>query len=170
MFSIANPKMFRLNVSKKLNVILKNENKSINLEKGIFNYSLKEASLRSLLKKWDNKFFVQIYIDRLKTIHINLKNEYLLALVSSDGFKSHEIAFMSHHEMQPSRWKELIEKKQKTDKMKFENSMEASTDTFTCRKCKSKKCTYYAMQCRSADEPMTLFVTCIDCGQRFKTQ
>ena len=46
--------------------------------------------------------------------------------------------------------------------------MEAVTDSFTCRKCRSKKCTYYELQTRSADEPMTLFITCIDCGTKWK--
>ena len=49
-----------------------------------------------------------------------------------------------------------------------EQNIEASTDTFTCRKCRSKKCTYYQMQTRSADEPMTVFVTCLDCSTRWK--
>lgn len=33
---------------------------------------------------------------------------------------------------------------------------------FPCRKCKSKKTTFYEQQTRSADEPMTTFVTCLD--------
>ena len=32
---------------------------------------------------------------------------------------------------------------------------------FTCRKCKSTKTTHYSLQTRSADEPMTVFVTCL---------
>lgn len=32
---------------------------------------------------------------------------------------------------------------------------------FTCRKCKGTKTTHYALQTRSADEPMTVFVTCL---------
>jgi DNA-directed RNA polymerase subunit M/transcription elongation factor TFIIS len=39
---------------------------------------------------------------------------------------------------------------------------------FKCGKCKSKKTTYYQMQTRSADEPMTTYVTCKDCGNRWK--
>ena len=46
--------------------------------------------------------------------------------------------------------------------------MEACTDAFTCRQCKSNKCSYYQMQTRSADEPMTTFVSCIMCGARWK--
>jgi DNA-directed RNA polymerase subunit M/transcription elongation factor TFIIS len=170
MARISNPVNFRNNIKNKFNVIIEEAKASSNLEKGIFNYTLKEASVRNLIKKWDNKLFVQIYIDRVRTVYNNLQNMELLTIAKSNQYKIHEIAFMTHQEMKPSLWKDLIEIKQKKDKMKFENSLEASTDTFTCRKCKSKKCTYYAMQCRSADEPMTLFVTCIDCGQRFKTQ
>jgi len=32
---------------------------------------------------------------------------------------------------------------------------QASTDAFKCGKCKQRKCTYYQLQTRSADEPMT---------------
>ena len=51
---------------------------------------------------------------------------------------------------------------------KYEPKLEASTDNFKCYKCKSKKCTYYQLQTRSADEPMTTFVNCLDCGNRWK--
>ena len=39
---------------------------------------------------------------------------------------------------------------------------------FKCGKCKSVKTTYYQMQTRSADEPMTTYVTCKSCGNRWK--
>lgn len=45
--------------------------------------------------------------------------------------------------------------------------MEASTDQFLCGKCKNRKTTYYQLQTRSADEPMTTFVTCTVCGNRW---
>lgn len=44
----------------------------------------------------------------------------------------------------------------------------ATTDQFQCGKCKQRKCQYYQMQTRSADEPMTTFVTCVNCGNRWK--
>ena len=44
----------------------------------------------------------------------------------------------------------------------------ATTDQFQCSKCRQRKCTYYQMQTRSADEPMTTFVTCINCGKNWK--
>ena len=39
---------------------------------------------------------------------------------------------------------------------------------FKCGKCKSVKTTYYQMQTRSADEPMTTYVTCMSCGSKWK--
>ena len=39
---------------------------------------------------------------------------------------------------------------------------------FTCKKCKCKNTTYYQMQTRGSDEPMTNFVTCLDCKASYK--
>ncbi|KAG2427388.1 hypothetical protein HYH02_014608 [Chlamydomonas schloesseri] len=47
-------------------------------------------------------------------------------------------------------------------------SAAATTDMFQCGRCKQRKTTYYQLQTRSADEPMTTFVTCMNCGQRWK--
>lgn len=44
----------------------------------------------------------------------------------------------------------------------------ASTNEFTCSRCKKKETTYYQLQTRSADEPMTTFVTCVNCNKRWK--
>ena len=45
---------------------------------------------------------------------------------------------------------------------------EVSDGIFQCRKCGSKKTTYYSLQTRSADEPMTNFITCVSCKNRWK--
>ena len=80
-----------------------------------------------------------------------------------------QLAFMTHQEMHPELWKDLIEQKMKRDESKMNQRLEASTDMFTCKKCKSKRCTYYELQTRSADEPATIFVTCLDCGKNWKS-
>jgi len=165
---IENPEKFRSNIRMKLNEILQNDKNSINLEKGIFNYALSEAKNRKVIKKWDNPYFVQLYMDRLRSIFNNLNNPLLLEQLSSGTIKPHNIAFMTHQEMRPEKWDELITAKSKRDQNLFETNLEAATDTFTCRKCKSNKCTYMQLQLRSADEPMTTFVTCLSCGNRWR--
>jgi transcription elongation factor S-II len=164
---IDNPDLFRSNIKQKLNDILKDEKNSNNMEKGIFNYSLKEADRHKIVKKWDNKHFVQIYIDRLRSVVLNLKGE-VLDHISEGTIKPHIVAFMTHQELAPEKWAELIEAKSKRDKNKFETNIAAATDVFTCRKCKSNQCTYYQMQTRSDDEPMTTFCSCCNCGNRWK--
>ena len=167
MKTISNPDQFRENIRNKLNEKIKNPKDTSNLEKGIFNYALKEATNRKIVKKWDNPYFVQIYVDRLKSIYLNLSND-IIKQIEDKTIKPHVVAFMTHQELCPEKWKDLIEIKMKRDKCKFENNIEAATDVFTCRKCKSNKCTYYQMQTRSADEPMTVFVQCCNCGNRWK--
>ena len=164
---IENPESFRVNIRKKIYEILKNEKNSLNLEKGIYNFTLKEAEQRKVVKKWDSKHFVQIYLNHLRSIMNNL-NKNIVDSINDGSVKPHIIAFMTHQELCPEKWTKLIEEKIKRDKNKFETNIAAATDTFTCRKCKSNQCTYDQMQTRSADEPMTTFVNCINCGCRWK--
>ena len=108
-----------------------------------------------------------IYNNRLRSILKNL-NQTIVDQINNGTIKPHIVAFMTHQELNPERWTQLIDAKSKRDKNKFETNIEAATDTFTCRKCKSNKCTYIQIQIRSSDEPMTTFVSCIDCGYRWK--
>lgn len=173
MRNVENPEEFRKNVTNKIDELLKNRNFSTNLEKGIYNYALKEATNRNLIKKWDNIYFVQIYNDRLRTIYFNIKNTKNFKKMIDDSInnknkmKAHEFAYLTHHEMDPKRWEKLLSEKAKRDEKKYERTQKVSSE-FTCRKCKSKDCTYYQMQTRSADEPMTTFITCENCGNRWK--
>ena len=166
--TIKNPEMFRKNIVNKFFKILKDTNISENLEKGIYNYTLGICNEKNLIKKWSNNYFVNIYIQKLKNIIYNLSYKPLYNKLLNKEFKAHELAFMSHQEMRPDLWNDLIEEKKIKDENKFSPKIEASTDDFQCFKCKSKKCTFYQLQTRSADEPMTTFVTCLNCGNRWK--
>lgn len=168
MHVINNPNEFRSKVKGVFNEKINSIIYSTNLEIGIFNYCLKEASQKKIIRKWENPYFVEIYIDRFRSIFMNLQKTDLLNKIEEKKIKPEDVAFMTHQEMRPKKWDKFIETKIKRDKYKFENNIEASTDSFTCRKCKSNKCSYYQMQTRSADEPMTTFVSCISCGSRWK--
>jgi transcription elongation factor S-II len=168
MQKVSEPETFRKNIINSINNYCGDYNKCKYLEIGIYNYTINEAKNRKIVKKWDNPYFTQIYTDRVKTIVKNLKVSEKLLNILLTSKRPHEIAFMTHQEMNSNKWQSIIDEKMKRDKSKYETRMEASTDTFTCRRCKSKECTYYQMQTRSADEPMTTFVTCINCNNRWK--
>ena len=167
--TLKNPDNFRANIRNKLHEIIQKEIKlSTNLEKAIYNYAIKESTQRKIIKKWENPFFKQLYTDRLRTIYQNIKNPVILQAIQSGEITPQQFAFMTHQEMNPERWAQLIQQKIKRDASKFNTNIEASTDMFTCKKCRSKKCTYYELQTRSADEPATIFVTCLDCGKHWR--
>ena len=171
MRTIPNPPEFRQNVGKQLLKICPQLSQPAveNMERSIYNYSLQEAGERNIVKKWDNPFFVQMYIDRLRAFYINLKGSpELQQRLLSREIKPQDVGKLTHQDMAPAKWQKLIEEKKIRDENKYTPKLEASTDNFTCRKCKSKKCSYYQLQTRSADEPMTTFVTCLDCGSRWK--
>ena len=159
---------FRENIRNEFSKIVDSSDLATNLEKGVFNFAIKEATIKKEVKKWENPWFVQLYTDRLRSIYINLKNPSILEQIKSGELLPQTFAFMTHQEMNPERWKELIEKKKLVDKNKYDTQLVARTDMFTCGKCKSKRCTYYTMQTRSADEPETIFITCLDCGKNWK--
>ena len=168
---IRDPHTFRENIISKFDRLIQSDDRkmSINLEKAIYNYTIQEATFRKILKKWDNPLFSQLYIDRLRTIFINLKKDELMSQLKNKDITPMTLAFMTHQEMDPQHWRVLIEQKSTRDASKYVNNIQASTDMFTCRKCKSKKCTYYELQTRSADEPTTVFITCLNCGKNWKT-
>lgn len=179
---LQNPSQFRENVRSKLRSKLgddfllkvvastKSSEQAVvaNIEKGAFNYAIQEATFRKLVKKWENPTFTQIYLDRLRTIFNNLDRPVITNGIISGEILPQSVAFMTHQEFQPEKWNPLIEKKIKRDASKCNKKVGASTDMFTCSRCQSKNCTYYEMQTRSADEPATIFITCLNCDKHWR--
>ena len=161
---IKSPETFRKNVVAKLQDVLGTY--ASNTEKSVFNYAIKEATLQKIVKKWENPFFVQLYLNRLRSIKSNLP--FLTKMLETGEIQAKDVGFLTHQEMNPEKWMTLIENKIIRNASKYNNNIEASTDMFTCKKCKSKRCTYYELQTRSADEPATIFITCLDCGKHWK--
>lgn len=52
-----------------------------------------------------------IYLDQLRTIFINLRDENILQKMKSKEIQAHKLAFMTHQEMSPEKWHKLIEDK-----------------------------------------------------------
>ncbi|KAJ6652153.1 hypothetical protein lerEdw1_013155 [Lerista edwardsae] len=113
------------------------------------------------------------YKNRIRSRLSNLKdskNPELRKNVLCGVITPEQIAVMTSEEMASNELKEI--RKAMTKEAIREHQMAKTggtqTDLFTCGKCKKKNCTYTQVQTRSSDEPMTTFVVCNECGNRWK--
>jgi len=165
---------YRIKCVNKINEYMEDERLSRNIEKGIYNYMISYSKENNIIKKWENPIFFNLYFSKIRSICLNLdkksfiKNEYLIDKIKKGDIKGEDVAKLSVYDINPNNWKKIIDEKMKRDKIKYELKPEAMTDQYKCRRCGSRKCSYYEMQTRSADEPMTQFFTCIDCDNRWK--
>jgi len=77
---------------------------------------------------------------------------------------------MSADEMANDEMKQLRQKltKEAINDHQMSVTGGTNTDLLKCGKCKKRNCSYNQVQTRSADEPMTTFVYCNECGNRWK--
>ncbi|XP_072770792.1 transcription elongation factor A protein 2 [Nerophis lumbriciformis] len=113
------------------------------------------------------------YKSRLRSRISNLKdqkNPDLRRNVLCGNISAHSIASMTSEAMASAEMKQMRETLTKESIREHQLSRVGGTETdmFVCKKCKGKSCTYTQVQTRSADEPMTTYVLCNDCGQRWK--
>ena len=141
-------------------------------KRSIFNYTRKKGKL-NVIPTW-NVFFKNIYVNKVRSIYTNLvsdnyvNNKRLLTRLKKKEFTAEQLVNMTPQEMFPENWKKIIDEKYRRDKILYETKKEAMTDQFKCSKCQSRETEYFEMQTRSADEPMTIFITCLNCGKRWK--
>ena len=158
----------------KFDTFLNNLTLSKNIEKSIYNYIINVAKKKNIMRNWDNNIFYMLYMNKCRSIYSNLntdtyiKNNYLLKSIIDKKINPNKIASLSVYDIFPDNWKELMDLKSKMDELKYKLKPEAMTDQFKCRKCFSRSCSYYEVQTRSADEPMTQFITCLNCKNRWK--
>ncbi|XP_057175857.1 transcription elongation factor A protein 2 [Triplophysa rosa] len=113
------------------------------------------------------------YKSRLRSRISNLKdqkNPDLRRNVLCGNIPPDRIANMTAEEMASAELKEIRKALTKESIREHQLSKVGGTETdmFVCGKCKGKNCTYTQVQTRSADEPMTTFVLCNECGNRWK--
>ena len=144
------------------------------MEKDIYNSCLKYSSENGIIRSWENQIFKSLYLSRIRSIYSNLKSDSYLGnqtfkdKIINGEIDPKEITSVSKYDIYPEVWSELLSKLAEKDKLKYELKPEAMTDMFKCSKCGSRSCTYYEFQTRSADEPMTQFITCLDCNNNWK--
>lgn len=170
------PSDYQINILQKLkNIIKDNEELCQTIESCIYQNCVKLSEKYRIDPKWDNSRFVKLYLERSKSIILNLdpesyiKNYYLLPKVISGEISPEELLELKPQRLNPERWKTTIDKLLHEAQIASSNQSEqGASDLFKCGKCKQSKCTYFQLQTRSSDEPMTTFITCIVCGNHWK--
>lgn len=119
----------------------KTKKESVNCEISIYNYTIDYCSKNNILCSWEEELFLYVYKQKRLDVLSLLKNKLKIS--------SQEIAFYVKEE-EP------------------EDVIEVEEGIFQCSKCQSKKTTCYSLQTRSADEPMTNFITCVNCKHKWK--
>ena len=110
--------------------------------------------------EWDNRIFLNLYRSRALDLY---KYRHLVGTMTATEFANSNAV---DHE--PGRWRTLMQEAIAREIALHSKSKTASIHMY-CNSCKRKtKCDYYQLQTRSADEPMTTFVTCLECDKRWK--
>lgn len=144
------------------------------LETALYKASFHEAESLHVVPHWDNPLFVSIYSTLSRRVISNLcdksyiGNVRLIQRLKDGEFSLDELAQKNCYELYPEFWKELSDRRIMREQKALEGNRGMATDIFKCHGCGKRECTYYEMQTRSADEPMTIFITCVNCGKRWK--
>jgi DNA-directed RNA polymerase subunit M/transcription elongation factor TFIIS len=144
------------------------------LEKAIFNSAIKESEKLHIVCHWKNVLFVNVYKTVARRVITNLnkdsyvKNNRLVQRLHDNEFTMDELAMKNSYDLFPEQWKELSDRQIQREQRLLEGNKGMATNIFKCHGCGKRECTYYEMQTRSADEPMTIFITCLNCGKRWK--
>lgn len=113
------------------------------------------------------------YKQRVRSRVSNLrdaKNPLLKVKVLSGEISPERFATMPTEEMASEEMKQFRQECAKEGIRDAQVAKNQGTETalFKCGKCGKRRTTYTQLQTRSADEPMTTFVLCLECGNRWK--
>lgn len=130
------------------------------IETAILHRCVSDARKWFLDIDWDNRAFLEMYRSRAMSLFQVRK---LIATLTPEEF-----ANTTEIDRHPERWSTLLKEAAEKDKARHNRKTTANILMY-CSGCKKKTpCDYYQVQTRSADEPMTTFVTCLECDKRWK--
>ncbi len=129
---------------------------AIKAEKGILDYSTAYANENEVPQLIEN-----IYNTKLDDILESLCNNKDLVKTQNSAYN---LAYLNPDELNPDKYETLIKKKEINEYKKKEIK---SSSAFKCSKCKKNKCAVSQKQILAGDEPLTTFVTCLECGHSF---
>jgi len=173
---LTTPDTVRAKVAARFARTLDSETLGKQLEIVVWNHTIRTCMKDKISLKWngslDTNSFRQRYIHKAIGLDMfNLQtNQGLRESVQNGTIGLKNLITMTPYEMNPDLWNPVFERVayKALRKQITTDATQAPDGAFTCGKCKSKKTSYYQLQTRSADEPMTCFIQCIACGSRWK--
>lgn len=136
------------------------------LENGI----TKEADKLHKEQKYLSTSYVNIYLKIARKVLANVtytpNAKDTKENINKNIWLPENIGSMTHEELYPKFYADI--KAKVLDKHISKTNDEEHIGMFKCGRCKTFKTTYTQAQTRSADEPMTTFVTCLNCNHRWK--
>jgi len=143
------------------------------LEEVCFKCAMDLATKEEIRKSWNLQPFRDVYAAVSRRILGNLnpasyvQNKSLWSRFETRELTIEQIAKQNYYELCPEQWQSMVDRQAKREKIQLEGDFSRATDKWQCFGCKKRKCTYYELQTRSADEPMTIFIHCLNCGKRW---
>lgn len=130
------------------------------IEIAILNRCISEAQKWLIDIDWENPVFKEMY--RCRAIQLFRYKDLAATMTPQEFAETNAV------DQNPRRWREIMEQTIEKEKAMYNREKTASI-YLHCSSCKRKtKCDYYQLQTRSADEPMTTFVTCLECHKKWK--
>lgn len=139
------------------------------IERSAFNSAVTASGTNGAQTEWGSRRFATKY--EQYSVYCIRNAARMAELVESGAETARNIASCSSQFLRPEVWDALVAEKTVRDQCTDDKAsvVKANTTALSCGRCKSKECYFYEMQTRSADEPMTVFITCLDCGHRWRT-
>lgn len=149
------------------------EEDQMKLESIIYKQALEISVKEDIRKTWSNQAFRDVYLAIGRRLvgnlspHMYVGNHGLWERYSGGELTLEQIANQNFYELCPEVWQQMVDRQAKKERIMLEGDFSRATDRWQCNSCKQRKCTYYELQTRSADEPMTIFIQCLNCGKRW---
>lgn len=144
------------------------------LEMTILKLAFVEAKQRNVLRHFENNLFTFCYSTVVRRLLGNMdptsyvKNAGFLPKLLNGDLTFETLLSMNIMDYAPHLYTDLHDRQLLREKQQLEGNKAMATDMFKCNRCHKRECTYYELQTRSADEPMTKFITCLNCGAHWR--
>ena len=144
------------------------------VEDVVFESAYHDAKKKNICIHFDNPLFLVLYKSSARRVLGNIspstyvQNTQLIQKLQKGNLTLEHLRSMSVMEYAPHLYNELRERQDLREQNQLEAHKAMATDMFKCGRCHTRETTFYELQTRSADEPMTKFITCVNCGNHWR--